>query len=344
MKIPTYEEILPYIAKKLITEQRHPEDSSIAIFNYSQLQQFSGEWDEITRACRGLILNVKTGEVVARPFEKFFNLGEHTAKGWPIPNEEPHVYEKIDGSLGILYELKGKPWIATRGSFVSDQALWATEWWRKNVNLLPLPETTGLFEIVYPANRIVVNYDFAGLVHLGTLSNNDGALTGFEYVHMSAKKFPFSSYEDLQKMNISNAEGFVLFYPKANVRIKIKFDEYVRLHKIMTGLSEIGIWEALANGDDIIKLIGDVPDEMHGWVKGVVSNLLEKFVDIERIATQAEMEAKKLPTRREQADVITKSKYPGIAFAMLDGKDYKKGIWRLIRPVGKRSFKVDIDS
>ncbi len=123
MKIPTYNEILPYIEKGLISENRHPEDNDVAILNYTQEQQFSGVWDDITRQCRGLIMNVRTGDIIARPFPKFFNYQEHVAKGWPIPNETPIISEKLDGSLGILYELNGEPWIATRGSFVSDQAL-----------------------------------------------------------------------------------------------------------------------------------------------------------------------------------------------------------------------------
>ena len=129
----TYEQIKPYIDKKLVGMGFHPENPDVRIFNYTQQCQFDKAWDDITKQCRGLILNVKTGEVLARPFPKFFNYGEHVEKGWPIPTETPEVYEKLDGSLGILYYLNGKPWIATRGSFTSDQAVWATNWWRKNV-------------------------------------------------------------------------------------------------------------------------------------------------------------------------------------------------------------------
>jgi len=126
-----YDEIKPYIEKKLVSEQVHPEDPDIRIFNYTQTVQFSKAWDDVTRQCRGLILNVKTGEVLARPFPKFFNYGEHIQNAWTIPDEVPIISEKLDGSLGILYSLNGKSWIATRGSFMSDQAIWATEWWRK---------------------------------------------------------------------------------------------------------------------------------------------------------------------------------------------------------------------
>lgn len=104
-----YEQILPYIEKKLISEQSHPEDPDVRIFNYTQVCQYEKAWDDVTRNCRGLIMNVKTGEVLARPFPKFFNYQEHLANGWPIPDGEPVITEKMDGSLGILYVLNDKP-------------------------------------------------------------------------------------------------------------------------------------------------------------------------------------------------------------------------------------------
>src|SRR5690348_16903958 len=99
-----YEIIKPYIEKKLVSEGVHPENPDVRIFNYTQHCQFEGAWDEVTKQCRGLILNVKTGEVIAKPFPKFFNYGEYTGKGWTLPKGKCTVTEKLDGSLGILYK------------------------------------------------------------------------------------------------------------------------------------------------------------------------------------------------------------------------------------------------
>lgn len=151
----TYSEIKPHIESGLVSEQSHPENPDIRIFNYTQKCQFSKEWNDVTRACRGLILNVKTGEIVANPFPKFFNYGEVDVK---IPAEKPIVIEKMDGSLGILYWLHGDPYIATRGSFVSEQALWATKWFRENCDPDKFNQDyTFLFEIIYPANRSAIS-------------------------------------------------------------------------------------------------------------------------------------------------------------------------------------------
>src|SRR5689334_6486551 len=92
----------------------------LILFNYSQMAQFQRRWNWFERNSRGLILNVKTGEVVARPFAKFFNYGEEMPAD---DNEIVSITEKMDGSLGILYREDGQFKIATRGSFISDQAI-----------------------------------------------------------------------------------------------------------------------------------------------------------------------------------------------------------------------------
>ena len=344
----TYDEIKPYIEKGLVSEQRHPECGDIVVLNYTQETQFSGAWDEVTRQCRGLIMNIATGEILARPFPKFFNYAEHVAKGWPIPSSLPMVSEKLDGSLGILYILNDKPWIATRGSFTSDQAIWATEWYRKNIeggdNIEP--GITNLFEIVYPSNRIVVAYDFSGLVHLASIENTTGKQVDVFWDHpiRKPKKYDVTDLSVLSAMDESNSEGFVVFFPQENVRMKIKFPEYVRLHKIVTGLSSIGIWEALSRGEEL--RLESIPDELFQWIQGVQEDLCQQYHAIESEAQeQFERIVITVPeTRKEWAERIKEMTHPNIGFSMLDGKDYGKMIWKIVRPRGGAVYKHDIDS
>ena len=349
MKTPTYEEIKPYLEKGLIGEQVHPQNPDVRIFNYSQACQFDKAWDDVTKQCRGLILNVATGEVIARPFGKFFNYQEHVQNAWPIPGDAPQVHEKLDGSLGILYWLDGHPFIATRGSFKSDQALWATKWFRENVgDWNRLTNLTHLFEIIYMENRIVVNYDYSGLVHLATLSTDTGETVEYSWPApiRKAKVIPATSIEELMKLDEPNSEGFVIFYPKENVRMKIKFPEYVRLHKIITGISEIGIWELLRDGQSLKPLIEKVPDEFFKWVTEVSDRLLNEFYDIADGVDKIHETVRALPTRKEQALVIQEydPKYRGVVFALLDQKPRAlQGIWKMIRPSGKRIYKTDLD-
>lgn len=346
-----YATIKPYIEKKLISEQSHPEDENVRIFNYTQKCQFDKEWDDITKQCRGLIMNIETGEILARPFPKFFNVSEHTdVFKLQVPDEEPHVYEKYDGSLGIMYTLKDTTWIATRGSFTSDQAVWATKWWRENKGPKPYGnERTHLFEIIYPENRIVVDYDFSGLVHLATLDTKTGVQVRDIMPVKRAEKIPYSDIETLQKMDKPNSEGFVIYYPKADLRLKVKFEEYVRLHKIVTGLSVIGVWEYLQKNGvhaDIRGIAESAPDEFYKWLEDTAGNIRNVFLEINN---QAEEEFTEIMAdlgteldRAKWAQRIKEMKYPAIGFAMLDKKDYKPLIWKMIRPKGNVTFKVEI--
>ena len=60
-----------YIEKGLVIKQVHP-TLPLSIYNYSRTCQYGGLWDDITLNCRGLVLDNK-GNVIAKPFPKFFN-------------------------------------------------------------------------------------------------------------------------------------------------------------------------------------------------------------------------------------------------------------------------------
>jgi RNA ligase len=55
----------------LLYKQTHP-TLDLTIWNYSPKVQYEGLWDDITMQCRGLVTN-SNGDVIARPFKKFFN-------------------------------------------------------------------------------------------------------------------------------------------------------------------------------------------------------------------------------------------------------------------------------
>ncbi len=339
-----------YIDSGLVTERVHPTEPYI-IYNYTHLCQNSGAWDEVTTQCRGLIVHKDTGEIIARPFSKFFNYEEHIQKGHPIPNEEPVVYDKRDGSLGILYwGIDGKPYIATRGSFTSDQALWATDFFRKHCDFMDWnKEYTHLFEIIYPQNRIVVDYGkYEGLDLLAILDTKTGkhipmtpAITA---LGRPITPIPFTNFDELKALNLKNSEGFVLHFVKADLRLKIKFEDYIRLHRIITGLSEKSVWEMMRDGKGLIEILKDIPDEMYPWTKSIVDDLFIKFTEIENTSKEIASSVRNLTTRKEQAEIVKIHPYSSVIFNMLAGKDYKFVIWKMIKPKGSSTFRNDIDT
>lgn len=149
------------------------------IFNYSDAAIYTpGAWgNPAVRQCRGLIVD-PNGGIAARPWGKFFNHGQVEAGALDL-DAPVQVTDKLDGSLGILhYSGYGGRRVATRGSFESEQAIHATERLRRGPAQWP-PGFTPLVEIIYPGNRIVVNYGQRDeLVLLGGVWINSGEYVG----------------------------------------------------------------------------------------------------------------------------------------------------------------------
>jgi RNA ligase len=289
-------------------------------------------------SCRGLVTDDK-GIVAARPFRKFFNIEE----GKHIPTSDFEVFEKMDGSLGIMFKYNGEVICATRGSFASDQAVWMSKFAKEyNYQNIIVDGFTYLFEIIYPENRIVVNYgNQERLVLLGIIKTESGeelpyddiSFYGWDIVN---KYDGILDYFELKSKIDNNAEGFVVRFSNGD-RMKIKGEEYLRLHKIMTNLSTTAIWEVLSNGGSMEDLLKDVPDEFYNKVKEHEDELKFMFNSIANDYTRSFMDIKNLMKivdgdRRNFAHAAKQYKHPSILFGMLDGKDVSPIIWKIIKP------------
>jgi hypothetical protein len=317
----------------------------LLIHNYSAQVQYSRNWTPATLMSRGLITDLE-GRVVARPFGKFFNLDEYIGLFGDLPGERFEVYEKMDGSLGILYFWDGKPYIATRGSFHSEQADFANTLLQKRYGHVNFdPAYTYLFEIIYPENRIVV--DYGGMQDLVLLSIVHTA-TGAEQPLSPDLGLPivkrYDGIEDLDRLRAleeANKEGFVVRFA-GGLRVKVKFEEYVRLHRVMTGMNSRVIWEHLQAGEDLAAFLEKVPDEFYQWVRKVEADLKAEYAAIE---AQAKSEFRVLEDRKATAEYFFREcKHPAILFKMLDGKSYAEIIWKSIRPAHQPAFRPDTDN
>ena len=289
------------------------------------------------------------GTIVSRSFPKFFNIEEVQTS---LPMEPFKITGKEDGSLGILYFVGNHPFIATRGSFVSEQAKRATKiLYEKYFDFLPQfnEYCTYLFEVVFKENRIVVNYgDMEDIILLAVIHTS----TGQEYdIHNMpyAVTWPFpvakqydgiTDFAELKRLEEPNKEGFVIRFA-SGLRVKSKFSEYVRLHRILTQCTARTIWELLRNNEPFDAFLDRVPDEFYAWVKRTREDLQRQFSEIETECRSVVASVEHLPTRKEQAMLVTKSTYPGIVFSMLDSKNYQDLIWKLLYPEATRPFIVD---
>jgi len=324
-----------YYEQGWLIKQTHP-TLPLTIWNYSQATQFEKKWDSITLQCRGLVTDDE-GNIVARPFKKFFNIEEakhNTTKDFD-------VYEKMDGSLGIFFYFKGEPVFASRGSFTSEQAIKGTELLDKyNWERGTYEGYTYMFEILYPENRIVVDYgEEEKLVVLGVINTTTGEDCKFDEMESEGfnivKKYhTIKNYEHLKTLNWENKEGFVVKFTNGD-RCKIKFEDYLRLHKIMTEISTKSVWECLSKGDDIYEMLKDVPDEFFKGIDAYIEELKSEYKSIE-VKTSATFDLYKDLNRKDFAESVKWNKYAPILFKRMDGKDYSDAIWRVIKPKYKK--------
>jgi RNA ligase len=196
-------------------------------------------------------------------------------------------------------------------------------------------------------NRIVVDYgDYEGLVLLGAFNTKTGdeipyiELRSLERFEIVKKYDGIHDHSELKDKVERNAEGFVVRFSNGD-RIKIKGEEYVRLHKIMTNLSTRNVWETLANGEDFMASLVDVPDEFHAKIKIYVDELTSQFKTIENeytwifntiLKTLDTQNVPKENYRATFAQYALQYKHPAILFTMLDKRNYNKTIWDLIYP------------
>lgn len=332
-----------------VRQQVHP-SLPLAILNYTAQAQWERAWNDVTRQCRGLIYNLETDEVVARPWPKFFNWGElvDTVASEQVRQfdlDEPvRVFDKMDGSLGIAYTWGPDTYIATRGSFTSSQALVAnTILAAKYPSWQPKPGLTYLFEIIYPENRIVVDYaGMEDLVLLDILETDTGEqaydLAWYDWPGPYVDKLDGNTLREALALEPRpNAEGIVIRF-EDDTMLKVKQEDYVELHRIVTGLSERTVWEHLMAGRPIGELLEPLPDEFHTWVLKVEGELRAKFKSILYEAQdnfqdiQGRLNHNGDFTRKEFAAEAVRYENPFLLFLMLDGKPLDEKIWKMLRP------------
>jgi RNA ligase len=390
-------ELAAEIDAKFISRKTHP-TLPLSIYTYTRACQYDRHWTPATIACRGLVVDDETGGIVAWPFPKFFNTPEHDL-GYdyarPLPDEPFEIFDKVDGSLGIVFHYAGAWCVASKGSFISEQAQWAQRWLDARDTSALIPGRTYLAEIVYPQNRIVVNNGDEETLVLLAVYGPDGheisldehlmpwPLAGGRVVR-SWRVLPLPELVKLAATNEhldgtaatgSDAEGWVIRFA-SGLRAKVKFAEYMRLHKVLTGVNARDIWRALAVtvigpdvdakraaqalgcsvgdleamrrvSDPLGALVAGVPDEFDAWVRGICAELSEHAEALEAEIEEAYAGRRHLHNDRaafarsvQQLDSAVKA----AMFLKLDGKDVALHIWRAIKPETVTPFREDEDA
>lgn len=287
MSTPHYARTVPYAQLEAELHAARAErivywkdDGPLRLWCYTAKAVYDRAWSPAVLAARGLVLDRERQTVVATAFPKFFNVGE---LGVTVPDEPCEIFEKVDGSLIVIFH-DGQRWrAATKGSLDSAQAKWA----ERRLDAMDLavltPGVTYLAEAIYPENRIIIPYEETGLVMLAAYGSDGLELTSVEVEAVAAAvgwrmatRQAFASVGDAVAHANSlpkSEEGYVLRFA-SGLRLKAKSAAYCRLHAMISRVTPLGLWDAMMAGDDLGTIRREIPEEFW-WDFDEIRRLLD---------------------------------------------------------------------
>jgi hypothetical protein len=312
-----------------IKASRHKEFSNLVCLKYHQIDSPMAEFT--VQQSRGIILDEASDwAVVSYSYSKFFNYGEgHAAT---IDWQTAKVYDKLDGSLMVLYPYQGKWHVQSSGTAdasgkvyprdISFKELFWETWEKLTYVLPPVMPYSFSFEMLTPFNRIVVPQAESRLIlhgvrNLETLQEEDPATWASKHSWEAVKTYSFHSWEEL--LEASHAlkpeigEGYIVCDGTFN-RVKVKSPQYVALHQLKDSLSPKRVLEVvLANeGDEVLVYFPELR-EPFTEIRGRIDSLLQT---IEK-AYEANKDA---PDQKTFALAVKDLPYSGVLFSLRANK------------------------
>ena len=294
----------------------------------------------VRRECRGLIFDAD-GNLMSRPFHKFFNINEREeTQAHDFVMTEGHVVmEKMDGSMIRPILVDGYLRLATKMG-VTTVAMQAEEWLAGQDPALKAwmrqcveDSVTPLFEWVSPFNQIVLAYETADLVYLGTRDNATGAYVmdktcPFNCVpQYGGVDVPLSEYVARQR-GAESREGDIIRFNSGHM-VKVKNDWYVRIHKTIDRITfDRNIVNLIINEevDDVIPMLPQVQADR---VRDFETVFWERFKETEERLMLLFLEAQTKYTDRKQVatefvPTLKNKADAGLLFRMLDGRNIRE--------------------
>jgi len=147
---------------------------------------------------------------------------------------------------------------------------------------------TLMVEIIYPGNKIIVDYgDEKKLILLSAFhvdTDTEASLDTVDEISFYTKieqpiKFNYTIEEmiEIQKVLPMGEEGFVVRYSNG-YRVKIKGHEYLRIARILSRCSPIAVWETMAGGRVSEAFLEEIPEEILPEIEPMVERLQEKHI------------------------------------------------------------------
>jgi RNA ligase len=206
----------------------------------------------IRRECRGIIFDTATGEIIRRPFHKFFNVNEREeTQDHVVDLSRPHaILEKLDGSMIAPFIVNGEMiWGTKMGA--TEVAQPVEEFVKNNpqydeFRYLIGSGFTPIFEWCSRKQRIVLDYREDQLVLTAIRDIKTGGYAPYDRLVSLAKSYgvpvvrqwDISMQMDNKTMSsfvnyvrdLEDLEGFVVRFDDGHM-LKLKCEWYVQIHK-----------------------------------------------------------------------------------------------------------------
>ena len=368
-EIKTIQDVLHHIEGR--TEFRVMEKDWYSVVNYMVSLEETFQWDSddpvgstVRRECRGLIFN-REGELVSRPYHKFFNLGEKEETQLNKVNlYEPHVVlEKLDGSMIRPISTPEGFRLATKAGitdvamnvevFVADKPYYATF-----INKCIQKGMTPIFEWCSRKNRIVVDYPEDNLILTGIRDNDTGSYVTYEMMKSYATSWNIPVVKSVDGLAVQNidlfvkqvrewddGEGIVLRFDTGHM-VKVKADDYVLRHKSKDAINqEKNVIQTILEDavDDLIPLLTSEDAERVKsfqnafWVS--VDDLASEMVDLYNAGNLMYPEKKDFAVEFVQKKILPI--HAPIMYGMKAGKGAKNVIVDMISKSLSTQTKID---
>jgi RNA ligase len=281
-QINNINDVLPHISGK--EEFRVMEKDWYTVVNYAVAFEDTFQWDvndhvgsAVRRECRGLIFDTETGNLISRPYHKFFNAGEKDETQLNKINlYEPHVVlEKLDGSMIRPIPTKEGFRLATKAG-VTDVAMNAEVFIASDMDYVELIRglieggVTPIFEWCSRKNRIVLDYPEDQLILTAIRDTATGLYIPYAEMVEIAEHAGIPVVKAVDGLAVQNielfvkqvrewddGEGVVLRFDTGRM-VKVKADDYVLRHKSKDSISqEKNVLQTILDDavDDLVPLL-----------------------------------------------------------------------------------------
>ncbi len=312
-----------------IKSSRHQKYPHLVCLKYSQLESPLGE--KIVQQCRGIILDSSDDwKIISYPYDKFFNYGEPNAI--PINWSAARVYEKLDGSLMVLYfydrawhvQSSGTPDASgeVNGFGFSFADLFWKVWNEQGYQLPQETDCCFMFELMTRYNRIVVRQKenqivLHGVRNTQTLLESDPDFWAKKYGWQVVPSYLLTNLSEIlqaaEYLDPLDSEGYIVCDADFR-RIKVKAPQYVALSHFRESFSTRKMLEIVRNneGEEFLSYFPEW-GELYQKIKDRYHLLAVEIEEVYQQHRQVELQ-------KDFAFAVKNLPYSGILFSVRAGK------------------------